>query len=296
MAVGSYPQVSTQRAIYQRQTTYAFMTEKSEETSNSHASCLFPEVLLGTMKHFSRRSETGIGPEALVELWRAKSQDSGWLRQSDWHCSATRAVAVTLSEGRDPGSAVRLLASRRAAQGVGIAESLSDFQALFEVFPHPDSRGLIVVFADSWVESTDLFSHRLTCSDPGSGLSNRQHFERRVHELRESPATREIPYVLALYRHLRIDHDERTSFMMAADMGRACKDSIPEAVATYRGNRMALLVERELLPSRRFDALGSDLERVLESHGVPGQSLHLDIEPVPVDARALQRLLGSLWN
>ncbi|GAA1870436.1 hypothetical protein GCM10009715_16740 [Paeniglutamicibacter psychrophenolicus] len=176
------------------------------------------------MKYFPRRSETGIGPEALVELWRAKSQDRGWLRDSDWHCSATRVAAVMLSKRRDPDSAVRSLASRRAAQGVGIAESLTDLQALFEVFPHPDSQGLQVVFADAWVESTDLFSHQLTCWDPGSGLSNRQHFERRVHEL------------------------------------------------------------------------GLELERVLERHGVPGQSLHLDVEPVPVDVRALRRLLGTLWH
>ncbi|GAA1870444.1 hypothetical protein GCM10009715_16750 [Paeniglutamicibacter psychrophenolicus] len=43
--MGSYPQVSTQRAIYQRQTTHAFVTQKTKGTFGSFASCLFPRVL-----------------------------------------------------------------------------------------------------------------------------------------------------------------------------------------------------------------------------------------------------------
>lgn len=248
------------------------------------------------MKFFSRRSAVPIDPDTFLERWREESQKSGWLRESDWYCSAARSVAVSITEDRDLHAPLRALASRRAIQGVGIAESLIDVQALFETSKIPQAKKLIIEFADAWVEATDLYSHKLTCWDSNSGLSNRQHFERRVHELRESPTTRDLPYVVALFRHLRTDLDEQTTFRLSADMGRACKDTMPEAIATYRGNRMALLVQKDTLASNRFDLLSQALGTVLESYDVPHQSLHLDVEPVPVRPLELQRLLGTLWR
>ena len=248
------------------------------------------------MRFFSPSAKAAPDTESVLELWFAQSQRSGWTRESDWFCSAARSVASMLSAGKEPSAAFRSLASRRAVQGAGIAESLTDAQALFTVFPHPQSSRLLVEFAAAWVEATDLFSHRLTCTDANSGLSNRQHFERRVHELRENPLTRTTPHLLALYRHQRADLDDMTTFMMAADIGQACTGSLPEAVATYRGDRMALLLPRASDSRTRLDRLGTALSAVLEDHGIPGSSLRLDLEPVPFTTHGIQRLLGSLWT
>ena len=84
--------------------------------------------------------------------------------------------------------------------------------------------------------------------------------------------------------------------MVAADTGPACKESVPEAEATYRGNRLAPLVETDPTSYRRFNAPGLELERAPETHGVPAQGQHLDVEPVPMDIRTLQRLPGTPWN
>lgn len=247
------------------------------------------------MRYFSRTTRTAHDAATLLERWCAQSQGAGWIRESDWFCNAARSVASTLSAGKDPTAVLRSLASRRAVQGAGIAESLSDLQALFQVAPHPESHRLIVEFADAWVEATDLFSHQLTCSDANSGLANRQHFERRVHELRENPLTCSEPYVVALYKHRRVDLEDMESFMMAADIGHVCLNSVPEGVATYRGNRLALLLPRESVSRARLGILGESLGTVLEDYGVPADSLRLDIEPVPHAATEVQRLLGTLW-
>lgn len=248
------------------------------------------------MKFFSKPPQATPDTSSVLDLWCAQSQGSGWIRESDWFCNATRSVVSMLVAGKDPTTALRSLASRRAVQGVGIAESLGDIQALFTVVPHPDSNRLVVEFADAWVEATDLFSHHLTCSDANSGLANRQHFERRVHELRENPLSRKSLYVIALYKHQRVDFDDMKSFMLAAEIGQACIDSMPEGIATYRGNKIALLLPRESVSRTRLGTLGKALGLVLDDFQVPADSLHLDVEPVPLTPPEVQRLLGSLWN
>ena len=247
------------------------------------------------MRYFSRLTRTAPDAATLLERWCAQSQGTGWIRESDWFCNAARSVATCVSARKDPTAALRSLASRRAVQGTGIAESLSDIQALFQVAPHPESNRLIIEFADAWVEATDLFSHRLTCSDANSGLANRQHFERRVHELRENPLTSNAAYVVALYKHQRLDLAEMESFMMAADIGQACIVSAPEGIGTYYGNKLALLLPRDSASLASFAVLGKSLAAVLEDFGVPAASLRLDIEPVPYAGAEVQRLLGTLW-
>lgn len=247
------------------------------------------------MKYFSRLTRTVPDASTLLKRWCAQSQDAGWIRESDWFCNAARSVATSVSAGKDPTTALRSLASRRAAQGTGIAESLSDIQALFQIAPHTESNRLIVEFADAWVEATDLFSHRLTCSDTISGLANRQHFERRVHELRENPLTISDPYVVVLYKHQRLDLADMESFMLAADIGEACISSAPEGIAAYHGNKLALLLPRDLVTRAGFSTLGESLTAVLERYSVPAENLRLDIEPVPQGSIEVQRLLGTLW-
>lgn len=247
------------------------------------------------MKYFSRLTRAVPNAATLLERWCAQSQGTGWIRESDWFCNAARSVATCVSAGKDPTAALRSLASRRAVQGTGIAESLSDVQALFRVAPHPESNRLIVEFADAWVEATDLFSHRLTCSDATSGLANRQHFERRVHELRENPQTIHDSYVVVLYKHQRLDLEDMESFMLAADIGQACLSSVPEGIGTYHGNKLALLLPRDSVSRAGFGNLGQALTTVLEHYGVPANSLRLDIEPVPHTSAEVQRLLGTLW-
>ncbi|PQZ96185.1 hypothetical protein CQ018_02595 [Arthrobacter sp. MYb227] len=248
------------------------------------------------MKFFSRPNRTAQDASMLLEQWCALSQASGWIRESDWFCNAARSVAVTLCAGDEPSVVIRSLASRRAVQGVGISESLRDIQSLFGVYPHPKRDELLVSFADAWVEATDLFSHRLTCADATTGLSNRQHFERRVYELRENPMTRNEPYLLALFKHLHVDLDDMSTFMMAAEIGQEVAQSVPEAVATYRGNRLALLLPREMAVRSRLTQLGRSLEDVLEDYKLPRDSLRIDLEPLPQDAKEIQRVLGSLWS
>lgn len=248
------------------------------------------------MKFFSRQHDTKLTVDELLARWGAASQEQGWIRESDWFASAARALAATLLLGSDPYPALRSLASRRAVQGVGIAESLIDLHALLRVFPHPQANYLVVAYADAWVEATDLFSHRLTCSDTDSGLSSRQHFERRVHELREDPATHEDPYIIAVFRHGHLDHDEMTAFMMAAEIGQACRETLPESVATYRGNRLALLLRRDPVLLPRLDQLGIEIERILADYEQNPTGPRLDIEPLPVEVDQLPRLLGTLWR
>ena len=247
------------------------------------------------MKYFSRLTKTVPDAATLLARWCAQSQDTGWIRESDWFCNAARSVATSVSAGKDPTAALRSLASRRAVQGTGIAESLCDIQALFHVAPHADSNRLIVEFADAWVEATDLFSHRLTCSDATSGLANRQHFERRMHELRENPLTIRDSYVVVLYKHQRLDLADMESFMLAADIGQACLSSVPEGIGTYYGNKLAILLPRDSVARAGFGILGESLTAVLEAYGVPAENLRLDIEPVPYGSAEVQTLLGTLW-
>ncbi len=108
--------------------------------------------------------------------------------------------------------------------------------------------------------------------------------------------THDSPYVVALYKHQRVDFDDMKSFMLAAEIGQACIDSMPEGIATYRGNKIALLLPRESVSRSRLGTLGKALGTVLDDFQVPADSLHLDVEPVPLTPPEVQRLLGSLWN
>ena len=139
--------------------------------------------------------------DALLALWQERSRQAGWRRDSDWRCRAVHTVVTSLVQGRSPENDLRDLASRRAFQGVGIVESFNDIKSLEIVWPEPLPAHFFDGFLESWVEANNSLSRGLSCVDAATGLASLQHFERRVRELAEGPATTHAFPMIALYTH-----------------------------------------------------------------------------------------------
>ena len=192
--------------------------------------------------------------------------------------------------------ALRSLAANRAFQGVGIAESLRDVQCLFSLVPNAHAREFLASYAEAWVEATDLFSHKLTCWDPATGLSNRQHFERRVYELRDELTTREVPYLLVSLGHPLFNDDFKKTVEISAKIGQLCKIYFPGHIATYSANRLVVLVRTESYSGAQVNYFERELSSALKRGQRQSERLEVRTRPVPLATFELGELFRDLWN
>jgi hypothetical protein len=77
-------------------------------------------------------------PAALCDAWRRRSLANGWLSTDDWDSEAANAVgAAACGDGGALTLACVRLGRSRAKAGIGIAETIGDLGALFEVLDGP---------------------------------------------------------------------------------------------------------------------------------------------------------------
>jgi hypothetical protein len=124
---------------------------------------------------------------AIRDAWRLCSLADGWRATDDWHNGAVDAVAEAMLTGALPGALSRAcesLGRARAQAGVGVAEAIADFAALYAVL----DRGtpplhLVSSIAEGWAEEGLARHSQGQCEDPLTGLTTIPYLRTRLTEL-----------------------------------------------------------------------------------------------------------------
>jgi hypothetical protein len=208
-------------------------------------------------------------PAALCDAWRRGSLANGWLATDDWDGEAAHAVGVAAcGDGGALTLACVRLGRSRAKAGIGIAETIGDLGALFEVLDGPGQPNsgppltLVCSVAEGWAEEGMAQLSRGGCEDPLSGLATVPYLRTRLAEVyREagqrgrSPASTHRLLVVSLPRRpdpwdrmalaILVGHDLRTAFPGGETLCLARRNGL-----TGSGPAIALVRERADLPMR----------------------------------------------
>jgi hypothetical protein len=217
----------------------------------------------------SDRTAGWTDPAALCHAWRRRSLANGWLASDDWDSEAASAVgAAACGDGGALTRACVRLGRSRAKAGIGIAETIGDLGALFEVLDGPGQPNsgppltLVCSVAEGWAEEGMAQLSRGGCEDPLSGLTTVPYLRTRLAEVyREadqhgsSPADTHRLLVVSLPRRpdpwdrmalaILVGHELRTVFPGGETLCLARRNGI-----TGSGPAIALVRERADLPMR----------------------------------------------
>ena len=135
------------------------------------------------------RAHPSTGPSAgttpgLRESWRRRSLAAGWSTPDDWYAPAVDTVTEAVRTGDDLTGPLRKLGESRGLAGAGIAETLDDLGALFELAsPADDPFDLVKPVAEGWAEAGMVAQSRSTCEDPLTGLVTLPYLRTRLGEV-----------------------------------------------------------------------------------------------------------------
>jgi hypothetical protein len=118
-----------------------------------------------------------------VAEWRAASIARSWRHPSDWNVSETWLLAGSDDEQQVVAAAARL-GRARAAQGIGVLESMRDLMVFFELGEAgiaPEES--LIAFAEGWIESYSAGIIGSTATDPVSGLQTEGYLHSRLAEV-----------------------------------------------------------------------------------------------------------------
>lgn len=205
----------------------------------------------------------------LPARWRVASLAAGWLRPDDWHCVAVDVMAHAVVEAEGESSAAALLGADRAARGVGLAESLTDLDALYWAAaetepPFPVTRA----FAESWSDVTTSSLLTRGATDALTGLGTADYLATRIREVYAEERATGIPTPEA-WRAIRIAASPGGGWDGA--LGRLARARVVASVLD-RGESSAVLPTGTVLSLARAPSIPELVARLRHRLGAAGDS------------------------
>jgi GGDEF domain-containing protein len=121
------------------------------------------------------------GPEASSERPRGRREPHG---TAGIQCNAYQAIAEALQDGADVVPASDEVGRQLAEDGVSLLEALDGLSALYRSIAGGEPAFAAVrALSSSWVESSLIYLHSLSCEDPLTGLASLAHLRSRLGEI-----------------------------------------------------------------------------------------------------------------
>ncbi|WP_051267134.1 hypothetical protein [Nakamurella lactea] len=236
--------------------------------------------------------------EALREQWQVLSSELGWAYASDWQQDSVDALCEAMVELRDPWDAAERLGRDRAAAGVGLAETLSDIDALTTLVPDDNAEQLRRAVSLGWSEVAT--APQVSLIDPMTGLVSLGYLQLRLGEVYRAGAGMGRPVgashalVIVRIRSTQTGLGRRLPMVVVADALRSVFDA-GETLALLSDSVIAVLCRRDQrLPARAglAQTLG---QRMLDRDELAGPvSVAGWIEPLPGSVALATAMLADL--
>lgn len=131
------------------------------------------------------------GRTQILHAWAELSLHAGWRDAGDWEIpqvNLTVAAGTTAGESLD--EAARELGAARFYQGVGVTETMSDWNCFLQATGRALDLGSLQAAVRGWVEASER-AEPLACTDPVTGLRTVQHVEELLRTIYAVPSTQE---------------------------------------------------------------------------------------------------------
>lgn len=120
--------------------------------------------------------------------WRSSSFSSGWRFPSDWAVPEVDDVCAAVLREDDPTEALAELGRARARAGVGLDETLQDFDALWEVLESTaevdsDATRSVTALMLGWANTTVTVMSNIDQIEPLTGLATTSYLRIRMGEV-----------------------------------------------------------------------------------------------------------------
>jgi len=243
-------------------------------------------------------------PPSLRESWRHQSEESVWLRPSDWYHPAVDALVEAVLAGADASIAAERLGTARGFDGVGISETIDDLACLYRsTGPAEPPLAVVRALCEGWAEAQAGVPSSGSCVDPESGLPTREFLGTRLAETygvagREKSAAGQT-HCLLLVDVAAVEVSPWTRMARSAAVGAALRDACGAGhpMATLGGGLFAILTERgpslgaQVRAVRAHVAHQADL---LQVEDLLRQPPRLWVEALPVTHERAVQLLTEL--
>jgi hypothetical protein len=238
------------------------------------------------------------GSEALRERWRLLSTEVSWAYASDWAQDSVDALCEALVDGRDPWAAAERLGRDRAAAAVGLAETLSDVDALTTLVHEDQAEQLRRAVSLGWSEVAT--APQVSLVDPMTGLVSQGYLQLRLGEIYRAgaetcaPVTGTHALVIVRISSHHVGLRRRLPMVLVADALRGVFDA-GQTLALLSDSVIAVLTERDArLPARA--ALAQALsQRLVDRDELAGPvSIACWIEPLPGSGALATEMLADL--
>jgi hypothetical protein len=190
-------------------------------------------------------------PPSLRESWRHQSEQSVWLRPSDWYHPAVDALVEAVLTSADASGAAARLGSDRGFDGVGIAETIDDLACLYRSTGIAEPPLAVVrALCEGWAEAQAGVPTSGSCIDPESGLPTRDFLGTRLAETYgvagRAESSAGLTHCLLLVDVAAADVSPWTRMARSAAVGSALRDAygLGHPMATLGGGLFAILTER----------------------------------------------------
>lgn len=178
---------------------------------------------------------------AAIGRWQTASLLAGWRVAGDWFVPEAVAIVDSLThlEMTSTHAQARALGVTRAYQGVGIAETMTDFKALFDSLDLALDSDAMTGLVEGWVENNEHVQPH-SCIDVQTGLATPLHFVNLVREVTAGGGTnaREMALgTIALQYH---PDRHRFDWSLLAEIGHIASCILINSSCTYVANRHEL--------------------------------------------------------
>ncbi|MFH5880544.1 hypothetical protein [Arthrobacter sp. NA-172] len=162
----------------------------------------------------------------ILSAWRRQSALDGWRFPGDWQAPETALVVAALTCSMPLNESATLLGAARAQQGVGIAESIADYQALFSCLGYAVDCESLQSLAAGWVEANETCTP-LSCVDPVTGLATAGHFQAMLQHAVMNEACPSCDYLQGEIVFPSADAGYRPGWALLAELGQIYAEELP---------------------------------------------------------------------
>ena len=243
-------------------------------------------------------------PPGLRESWRSQSEQSVWLRPSDWYHPAVDALVEAVLTGADPSSPAERLGTVRGFDGVGIAETIDDLACLYRSTGIAEPPLAVVrALCEGWAEAQAGVPTSGSCVDPESGLPTRDFLGTRLAETYgvagRAGSAPDLTHCLLLVDVAVAEVSPWTRMARSAAVGAALRDAfgVGHPMATLGGGLFAILTERGPGLGAQVRAVRAHVAHqagLLEVDDLVRQPPRLWVEELPATHERAVRLLTEL--
>lgn len=237
-------------------------------------------------------TSTASNSEWLHGQWRGHSLAGGWRFADDWDVPQTQALVLALVARAPLAEPAHLLGRMRAEQGIGIGETMGDIRALFTAASMTDDADTLQALAQGWAEGAERIPVE-SCTDPLTGLSTIEHFERCVVDLYDLPDKDPATYVLACIALHPDGGNQPLPWSELALLGLVAKKSFEGADVrlVLHKNTLHILMKPTEDNQRRARACWDSLDQLASAAWRPGS---LQTEGLPAGTESVLGTIHSL--